>query len=106
VVPLVRYGFFDPDQIDFRLFRWSRHRFVLDQIRDRFARFRQSLVNGRCVSLSGPLERHRQQGPARQVHGMLGSVRHLRAAILHLGDPGVGIVRVPPGLRGEGKKTR
>src|SRR5271157_1356601 len=72
VIPLVRHRFFDAAQVDLRLFRWSRHRFVLHQLRDRFARLGQRLVNGRGVSLIGPLQRYRQQGAAGQVHGMFG----------------------------------
>src|ERR1035437_78256 len=73
VVTLVRYRFLNAAQIDLRLFRWSRHCFVLNQLRDRFARFCQSLVNGRGVALIDPLQRHRQQGAAGQVHSMFGS---------------------------------
>src|ERR1700683_3339678 len=100
VITLVRHDFFDAAQVDLGLFRWRHHRFVLHQLRDRFARFCQRLVNGGGVSLIGPLQRHRQQGPARQVHGMFGFMGQMRAAIFHLGDPGIGIIRVFPFLVG------
>src|SRR5206468_5894746 len=100
VVTLVRYGFFDAAQVDLRLFRWSRHGFVLHQLRDRFARFCQSLVNGRRVSWIGPLQRHRQQSAAGQVHCVFCLMCQVGAAILHLGDPGIGIIRVFPFLIG------
>ena len=100
VVTLVGHDLFDAPQVDLRRFRRRRGRLMSDQLRDRFARLCQSLVNGSGVALIGPLQRQRQHGAAGQVHSMFSLVSHVGAAILHLGDPGVGIIRVFPFLIG------
>ena len=55
VVTFIGHDLFDAPQVDLRLFRRRRRYFMLNQLRYRFARLRQRLVNRRRVSLIGSL---------------------------------------------------
>jgi hypothetical protein len=59
-------------------------------------RFFQRLPHRRRVALIGRLQRHRHNRPARQVHRVLGLVRQVRPAVLHLRDARVRICRAHP----------
>ena len=57
---------------------------------------RHRVRDGRGIPLVGALDRHPDDGAGLQVDRMLGLVREVRAAVLHLRDARVGVVRMPP----------
>ncbi len=83
VVALVRNHFLD-------------HRRIADCRLHLLERLLQRLVDRLRVSLGAAMQRHTQNGPALQVHRLLRLVREVRAAILHLRDLGIRIVRILP----------
>lgn len=48
------------------------------------------------IPLIGALHGHGHHGARLQIDGVLGLVRQVRASILHLGDLGVGVLRMGP----------
>src|SRR5262245_612080 len=60
--------------------------------------FGQCLVDRRRVALVSALHRDTDDRAGVQVNGVLGLVGQMRPAIIHLGDLGVGIVRMGPVL--------
>jgi len=54
------------------------------------------LRDRRGVALVGPLHRNPDDRARLQIDGVLGLVREVRAAVLHLRDTRVGVVRMPP----------
>ena len=81
VVPLVGDDFGEPGGRD--------HRQVVGG-------HREGLDQGGGVALVRVLHRDAHDGPGLQVHRVLGLVCEMRAAVLHLGDLGVRIMRVRP----------
>ena len=57
---------------------------------------RHRVRDGRGIPLVGALDRHPDDGAGLQVDRVLGLVREVRAAVLHLRDARVGVVRMPP----------
>jgi len=73
---------------------------LLSDFARRCLRHFQRLVDRGRITLIGRLQRHRQQRSARQIHGMLGFVRQMRAPILHPGDPRIRVTGTLPFLVG------
>ena len=69
---------------------------IRDYSGDALACFSYRLLNRRGISFIGPVQRDGDNGAGLHVHRMLGFVSQMRAAILHLGDARIGIVRMPP----------
>ena len=84
VIPLVAHDLGDP--------RRAVHRGEL------IRRFDQRLDHRRGVAGVGVLHGHPHDGARLQIHRVLGGVRQMRAAVLHLRDLRIGIVRVGPVL--------
>ena len=60
------------------------------------SRSRERLRDRRGVTLIGPLDGHAHDGAGLHVDRVLGFVREVRAAVLHLRDARVGVVRMLP----------
>ncbi len=65
-----------------------------------FGRFNERLLDRRRIALVGSLNRDANHRSGFQIHGVFGLVSQMRAAVLHLGDAGVRILRVLPVIVG------
>ena len=87
VIPLVRHHLFDHGD---SIIRDRGHRFEL------LGGLGQRLLNRGGVALVRPLHRDADDRAGLEIDRMLGLVREMRPAVLHLGNLGVGIVRMAP----------
>ena len=96
VVPLVGHQFLDATQIHLGLLPRRRPGFSRDQVGYGFPCLCQGFLHRGGISQVRPLQRHRDNRSGFHVHGMLGFVGQVGAAVLHLGDARIRIIPIDP----------